>query len=124
MIDKLEIARTIIEGCLLNGDVVDDYCQRDRISAIHVINDLIDEKQERDNPKPLTLAQLKQMEGEPVWVVDHIDDIIGWALIIWVDNGAGWVKVMYYEPRFGNCCRVINIHIDSVKAYAHKPKEE
>lgn len=28
----------------------------------------LQEKAERENPKPLTLAELRQMEGEPVWV--------------------------------------------------------
>ena len=30
----------------------------------------INEKQERENPKPLTLDELREMDGEPVWCAD------------------------------------------------------
>lgn len=28
-------------------------------------------RQERENPKPLTLDELRQMDGEPVWIIEH-----------------------------------------------------
>ena len=34
------------------------------------IMEAIQEKLERENPKPLTIEELRQMDGEPVWVTD------------------------------------------------------
>lgn len=35
------------------------------------ILDAIREKQERENPKPLTIEELRGMDGDPVWVSDR-----------------------------------------------------
>lgn len=35
------------------------------------IREAIQEKLDRENPKPLTIEELRQMDGEPVWVSDR-----------------------------------------------------
>lgn len=38
------------------------------------------EQEERENPKPLTLDELREMDGEPVWIDDWVEDSHGWEL--------------------------------------------
>lgn len=40
----------------------------DEIGGVDHLRDLI--QAERENPKPLTLDELREMDGEPVWLVD------------------------------------------------------
>lgn len=79
-------------------------------------------QQERENPVPLTIAELRGMVGEPVWIVTerlkewcivhsyHLDDVIGGEIIVtrrtaekrvysYTDKGKTWL------------------------AYRHKPEE-
>lgn len=39
------------------------------------------EKQERDNPQPLTLDELRRMDGEPVWVEEHGATAGEWCIV-------------------------------------------
>lgn len=63
------------------------------------------EKQERENPKPLTLEEMRSMIGEPVWVkVNDVGKIRG---------GGYWTIVSK---------AVIGL-FDAFTAYRHKPEE-
>jgi hypothetical protein len=72
------------------------------------------EKAERDDPKPLTIDELKKMIGEPVWVQGPGQPEYGrWAIV---------------EDAFGNSLYLLNDYTchDIGKtwlAYRHKPKE-
>ena len=52
--------------------------------------DALRAQQERENPKPLTVDELRQMDGKPVWFVD-LDDLFGeWRVIesIWPNEAS------------------------------------
>lgn len=42
--------------------------------------DALRAQQERENPKPLTLDELRKMDGEPVWIDDLDEGFHGWEL--------------------------------------------
>ena len=67
------------------------------------------EKAEREDPKPLTLEELRQMDGEPVWL-DRAGGIYGLVdvpdRVVWLDRGG---------------CHAIG-DLEGI-AYRHKPKE-
>ena len=72
------------------------------------------EKAERENPQPLTIEELKQMKGEPVWVQGPGQPEYGrWAIV---------------EDAFGNSLYLLNDYTchdigKTWNAYRHKPKE-
>lgn len=76
--------------------------------------DAIREKMEREDPKPLTIEELKQMIGEPVWVQGPgIPEYGRWAIV---------------EEAFGNSLYLVNDFTchdigKTWEAYRHKPKE-
>lgn len=77
------------------------------------------EKAERENPpKPLTLEELRQMDGEPVWLEpntkwEHLQG--GWFLVD-VDNNKLWHPFDIAGP--------LDKKPENYKLYRHKPKEE
>lgn len=72
------------------------------------------EKAEREDSKPLTIEELKQMIGEPVWVQGPgIPEYGRWAIV---------------EDAFGNSLFLVNDFTchdigKTWEAYRHKPKE-
>ena len=68
-------------------------------AALAMALDALREKQERENPKPLTLDELRGMMGEPVWCVS--------------ESGASWFIVNK---------GLLSI-VNGVTAYRHKPGE-
>lgn len=42
---------------------------RQRLDAINMAQDALRAQQELENPEPLTLDELREMGGEPVWIV-------------------------------------------------------
>lgn len=73
--------------CLhLPGDHLRDYeeygidIDDDLREAMQMGIDALREKAEREDPKPLTLEELRQMDGEPVWIDDWWEDSHGWEL--------------------------------------------
>lgn len=83
-------------------------------------------QQEREDPKPLTLDELRQMDGEPVWVVcdvaaEGITDLLSiWALVevaeesIFLANNLGGRTEYAADVEFED---------DGITVYRHKPKE-
>ena len=69
------------------------------------------EKQERENPKPLTIDEMRQMIGEPVWcqVMEPSARC--------VKNGGG-----YWAIASGTLMKLIRMH-GGITAYRHKPEE-
>lgn len=83
-------------------------------------------QQEQEDPKTLTLDELRQMEGEPVWVVydvavEGIDLLSFWALVevaeasIFLTNNLGGRTEYAADVEFED---------DGITVYRHKPKEE
>lgn len=85
------------------------------------ILDAIREKLERENPKPLTIEELKQMNGEPVWVEEFSGriDATGWALVE-VDDRGTYKCVPFVTDRYCTW----NVITRGLHCYRHKPKEE
>ena len=71
----------------------------------------LQEKAERENPKPLTLEELRQMDGEPVWIDDWWEDSHGWELSM--DASDYFEGERRTEKEYGSIW----------EAYRHKPKE-
>lgn len=77
-------------------------------------------QQERENPKPLTPDELKEMDGEPVWIIPLCVDI-GWT--------AQWRIYTVREPVTVNAKSYgwYGLHLKDYGktwvAYRHKPKE-
>lgn len=82
--------------------------------------DAIKEKLEREDPKPLTIEELKQMNGEPVWVYElsELIDQTGWALVEVADRGS-YKGIPYVK------CHICtwDVSFRGLHCYRHKPKE-
>lgn len=77
------------------------------------------EKEARENPEPLTLAELRQMDGEPVWIVaKHYRTFADVVHICGRDDGDAFVhfKICHNLQENG--------HGKTWNAYRHKPKGE
>jgi hypothetical protein len=80
-------------------------------SAINTAVEIIEDYAERQNPQPLTLSQLRQMDGLPVWVTEkHKETRCG---IVDIGNKDIETKAKYYP--FAELGK-------TYKAYAHQPK--
>ena len=82
------------------------------------IMDAIREKQERENPKPLTYEELMQMHGEPVFVT-----------VPGKPHRSKWCIVDIISPRpalIGKdyACDLLLVGTDAIEVYRHKPKED
>lgn len=77
----------------------------------------------QENPEPLTLEELRQMNGEPVWIVEHPDwghwELAEDAEDYLMDRDEDFYGMKHNDPfgRFG-------LHVLGWLAYRHKPKEE
>lgn len=77
------------------------------------------EKQERENPEPLTLEELRHMDGEPVWIVaKHYRTFADVVQVMGRDKGDDFVgfKICHNLQENG--------HGKTWNAYRHKPKEK
>lgn len=116
MTDNL-IFQAIIQAAKEAG-VTDLYLIDKKFAA-----DAIREKLEREDPKPLTIEELKQMQGEPVWVKPLNADAV---------KGKGqWCVIDFYKNSFDALIPGIdNTWYESEDygktwvAYRHKPKED
>lgn len=112
--------------CLhLPGDHLRDYeeygidIDNDLREAMQMGIDALREKAEREDTKPLTLEELRQMVGEPVYIVIIGGTVIGRNATGWkIVNYAGHVQIeftdgkLFFVEQYGNWL-----------AYRHKPKE-
>lgn len=81
--------------------------------------ELLKQENERKNPKPLTLEELKQMEGEPVWVHTPYNKKGYWDMIVEFDD---YYDIM--EMYKSDYIEYEKIHTEELLFYRHKPKEE
>ena len=79
----------------------------------------LQEKLDREDPKPLTIEELIQMQDQPVWLKSLEDpEHGGWGIV----EGAseiGGKKYLFLRGEIGYC-----EYEKGVVAYRHKPKEE
>ena len=70
---KSELTQEKIDNTNLIGELATVAAERDRYKA------------ERENPQPLTLEELRRMDGQPVWVT-FLDDVftIGHTAPLWM----------------------------------------
>ena len=76
------------------------------------------EKEARENPEPLTLEELRHMDGEPVWIVaKHYRTFADVVQVMGRDKGDDFVgfKICHNLQENG--------HGKTWTAYRHKPKE-
>ena len=79
--------------------------------ALDLALEALREKAEREDPKPLTLEELRRMDGEPVWIDDWWEDSHGWELSM--DASDYFEGERRTEKDYGGIW----------VAYRHKPKE-
>ncbi len=87
-----------------------------RESIYNLAIQALEEKQERDNPQPLTLDELRQMDGQPVFVADKLNS---WGIVI-VDNSGIWSGIPFVQGRYFN----YNADTREINCYRYPPKEE
>ena len=90
----------------------------DNVDAVRLSIVALKEKAARDDPRPLTLEELRQMDGEPVWVkADHYGTFADVVRIHGKESGDAFVGVKI-------CYRLQeNGYGKTWIAYRHKPKE-
>ena len=83
--------------------------------------DALRDKADREDPKPLTIEELRLMNGEPVWVAE-LSELIGqtgWAMVE-VDDRSTYKGTPYVK------CSIctLDVTFGGLHCYRHKPKEE
>ena len=83
--------------------------------ALTMAIDALREKAEREDPKPLTLEELRQTVGTPVYIVRSSSPFGEWEIFTnWFDDGFSCEdETFYFTKSYGT----------RWKAYRHKPKE-
>ena len=82
-----------------------------------VIMQALQEKAERDNPQPLTIEELKQMVGEPVW---HTRNDC-WIVVDAVRKMNTYSMVYFWN--YDECDYVYSSDEENSPFYKHKPNE-
>ena len=92
-----------------------------------------EDEDERENPQPLTLDELREMDGEPAYF-QFGDGVQGWAIIEWqTESGIilyGPVADDHSEPdvdfinmKYDDPDGYFGLHLLGWRAYRYKPKE-
>ena len=84
------------------------------MEAARIALECLREKAERENPKPLTIEELRQINGEPVWL-----DGFEWRVCYGTSTFTG---SEYLETGMG-CSIPLDGYGQTWFAYRHKPKE-
>ncbi len=97
----------------LGGEVMGD---EGVVTACDMAIAALQAQQERENQKPLTLDELRQMDGGPVWVEFHLGLFTPvWMLVNAPEHAA-------YDSLHQKVC--FDCYGDAWLAYRHKPKED
>lgn len=83
-------------------------------AAFEMAIEALREKQEREDPKPLTIEELAKMHGEPIWVAEREE----WA-IVEVDTNGKWAGKPFANGNGFN----YDITKRKLHCYRYKPKE-
>lgn len=95
-------------------DFASPMCQYDREAAFEIALSALREKAERENPKPLTLEELKERVEKPVYIMWRPDEN-------WRFAESGWV-VVELDGEFIDGYSFKN-YGQTWLAYDHEPKE-
>lgn len=93
--------------------------QEDICEALNMAITALREQEERENPKLLTMDELKKMNGEPVWVAE----LNYWAIVEVLDRGT-WAGVPFVNTSIDNVGFCWNAESRNLHCYRHEPKEE
>lgn len=104
---EINYNRTVSFGYFEAAEELKKYMEAEQMAI-----DALREKAEREDPKPLTLEELWQMEGEPVYI-----ERIGWRIHHGMQVFMGEFHLHTGEHSS------INISKNRVNIYRHKPKE-
>lgn len=78
-------------------------------------------QQERENPEPLTLGELREMDGQPVWCVSMITGKAEWAILRIVEMKKTWfIAIAGASAGYGDK----DTYGQTWLAYRYKPKEK
>lgn len=85
------------------------------VAILELTLEALREKADRENPAPLTVEELRQHEGLPVFLVIENVDVKNWAIIDFAGDE---------RTRFQNGFRLSNeVYGKTWTAYRNKPKE-
>ena len=87
--------------------------------ALNMAITALREQEERENPKLLTMDELKKMNGEPVWVAE----LNYWAIVEVLDSGT-WAGVPFVYTHIDDVGFGWNAESRNLHCYRHKPKED
>jgi hypothetical protein len=76
-------------------------------------------QQERENPKPLTLEELKERVGKPVWIKFLESGKGSWEIL----GSVYTAKIISCDPYAGAVYRSVESYGKTWLAYDHEPKE-
>ena len=112
----IEKAISELGGYIGVFDDIYDYELKELWPALQLAVDALQEKAEREDPKPLTIKELQH--GEPVYVVvpgkPHRDK---WCIVDLCSPMPGLHGIEYF-------CHLSVAGTPAVKIYRHKPKEK
>lgn len=126
---KLSVLHMVTTGLSIVDDNIEDGTYNSKIRALAALGSVVSheraailealkEKAERDNPKPLSAEELKELDGEPAWAVeigDAVDD--GYWVLVDVTYGGG-IKIV-----ISDMC-IVEYYETDYNLYRHKPKTE
>lgn len=74
---------------------------------------------------PLTLEELKEMDGEPVYCIFNMERFkLGWAIVLVDENEHTLEKEVKFTTNFATFCSREYGKKHGLTAYRHKPEEE
>lgn len=95
----------------------EEYKGDETYSILEIILNALREKAERDNPNPLTEAQIRERVGKPVYIKDSEDaDNDGWYIVAYAYNdGFTSVEEYYFDWVYLN---------NEITVFDHEPRME
>lgn len=114
-----EEAIHIYENCRL----VTEFFTEEAVTAAYIEGlAALRAQQEAESPKPLTLDELREMDGEPVWIVEY-PDWGHWELSEDAQDYIADRDTDFYGMRHDDPCGRYGLHKLGWLTYRHKPKE-
>ena len=111
---------TMIDSGVLKDNLTDIYGDGNRLVYLNDVLDLIDEQPTLTPPNEhLTIEQLREMDGEPVWV----EDVKHWALID-IEKGGQWDGVPFAVWAENGVKFTYNVESRDLHCYRRPPEGE
>lgn len=116
---QLTDARCVLDSGFGTNPGESDTLYRKRKEMAEIALQALREQEEREDPKPLTIEELQQMHGQPVW----IEDEKAWGIINAYDFGT-WKEKPFVTFYYKSVRCEWDIERRGLKCYRHKPKGE